>query len=149
MYSTEIATMMLPIPAPSTAAMAMARMRPGNEYSESITRVSTRSVQPPTKPLIRPTGTPMTTEASAEVRPTIRAIRVPQMVRLRMSCPIWLVPSTNPFSAASLTGEPITMSGKSACKSSNRYPSSTKPSMAPLCTAARPSSRVSKRSLRG
>jgi hypothetical protein len=73
------------MPAPNTAAMAMARIKPGNEYRLSISKVRMRSRGPLTKPLISPRGTPIKMDTMAELRPTIRAIRVPQMMRLNTS----------------------------------------------------------------
>ena len=83
MYKTAIATMTFKMLGPSTAVMAMARIRPGKAYRLSITRLSTRSNGPPRKPASRPSGTPSTRATMEELNPMIRAIRVPQSRRLR------------------------------------------------------------------
>jgi hypothetical protein len=47
-----------------------------------------RSKGPPVKPLISPKGTPISNETIADDKPTIKAIRVPQIIRLNTSWPI-------------------------------------------------------------
>ncbi len=59
----------------------MARSSDGNAYSASIRKTSIRSTQLPTKPEIRPSGTPISTESTTEMLTTSTAVLAPQMTR--------------------------------------------------------------------
>ncbi len=137
-----MATMTLPMPAPSTAAMAIARISPGNEYRLSISMVNMRSKGPPTKPEISPSGTPRKNAAMAELSPTISAMRVPQMTRLSTSCPIWLVPRAK-VRVLPLKSPTTLTPGKLGSTGSSSSMLATKPSILPSVRSVRPTSLVS------
>ena len=86
---------MLASDGPSTVASTMARGRNGITRNQSVTRISTESVQRPKWPAAMPTTEPITIEITEARNPTSSDTRDPQMVRASTERPLSSVPSGN------------------------------------------------------
>ena len=64
----------------------------GSAYSTSTTRIIRSSMRPPRYPAVAPYVTPMTSDTSVEINPTISEMRPPSSTRARMSRPALSVP---------------------------------------------------------
>jgi hypothetical protein len=105
-------------PGPSTAAMAMARIRLGMVSVRSVNRISTSSVQPPTKPATAPTSVPISVPIRTTPNPASTETVVPAIVSDSTSCPSSFVPngcaSEGGRNRAEVSTPPTTCSGYGA-----------------------------------
>ena len=65
------------VPRPSTAISAKAKISDGIDWKMSVTRMASRSHQPPRKPTSRPIGTPTTSASATDSNEVQTAVRVP------------------------------------------------------------------------
>ena len=86
---------MLASDGPSTVASTMARGRNGMTRNQSVTRISSESVQRPKWPAAIPTTEPITTEMTVARNPTTSDTRDPHRVRASTERPLSSVPSGN------------------------------------------------------
>ncbi len=92
MIAIAVTTMPLSILSLSRKAATIASSRYGNANSASMISTRMRSSQPPTKPEISPSGTPMTIEKMTASSTTSTAVRAPKIVRDITSKPWTVVP---------------------------------------------------------
>ena len=73
--------------------MASARISWGNASRMTISRSSSRSTRPPQNALLTPSRAPIVQPKNDAVKPTKRAMRAPNMIRLSTSRPNSSVPN--------------------------------------------------------
>ena len=92
MIAIAVTTMPLSIVSLSRKAATIASSRYGNANSASMISTRMRSTQPPTKPDISPSGTPIASENVTARKTTSTAVRAPKITRDRTSKPCTVVP---------------------------------------------------------
>src|SRR6266851_5050760 len=75
------------------AARTTARGKPGRTRKTLMSRASTSSTMPPRKPATRPTVTESAVTTRPVAKPQRIETRVPTTSWLKISCPVWVVPS--------------------------------------------------------
>ena len=88
-----MAMMTVTVPEPSAMAIAMASIRSGKDWRNSMMRWLTMSNRPPRKPQARPQSDPSVVPSSTAAKATMSEVRLPWMTRLSVSRPIWSVPN--------------------------------------------------------
>ena len=91
--STAMVTIKTGMLEPNTPRMMRANIRPGMDSITSTRRVRATSTQPPTTALRKPSTIPIRNDNAVMARATPIVMRVPYMMRVSMSRPIWSAPN--------------------------------------------------------